>query len=106
MSGADFFIRKEIIEKVGMFNNSFFMYFEETELTLRVKRMIKNAKVYMIPEARIVHIGKGSSLESTKGIKFKLQYLKSKSNYFRIQDGPMAGFMVYTRGLVTVFFNY
>jgi GT2 family glycosyltransferase len=106
VSGADFFIRKKVLDKVGLFDNSFFMYFEETELTCRIKKRIKNAKVYMIPQARIVHIGKGSSLESTKGVKFKLQYLKSKSNYFRIQDGPMAGFMVYTRGLVTVFFNY
>lgn len=106
VSGADFFIRKEILNKVGLFNKSFFMYFEETELTLRIKRTIKNAKVYIIPQAKIVHLGQGSSLENTKGIKFKLKYLKSKSIYFRIQDGYLASFMVYTRGLITIFFNH
>ncbi len=105
VSGADYFVRNEIIKKVGGFNKSFFMYFEETELTLRITRGIFNAKVMVLPQAKIVHIGQGSTLESIKGLKFKLLYLKSKSLYFKFQNGNRACVMVYIRGLITIFFN-
>lgn len=105
VSGANFFVRKEIIESVGKFRDCFFMYFEETELTFRIKQKILNAKVYLIPKAKIVHIGQGSSLESVKSLKFKLRYLKSKALYFKFQNGVLAGAMVYIRGLMTIFFN-
>lgn len=105
VSGADYFVRNEVIKKVGGFNKSFFMYFEETELTLRIIRRISNAKIMMLPQAKIVHIGQGSTLESLKNLKFKLQYLKSKSLYFKFQNGTIAFAMVYIRGLITIFFN-
>lgn len=105
VSGANFFVRHEIIKKVGGFNKSFFMYFEETELTLRINRMIPNSKVMVLPTTNIVHIGQGSALKSIKSIKFKLLYLKSKSLYFKFQNGYIASIMVYTRGLITIFFN-
>lgn len=103
VSGADYFVRNEIIKKVGGFNKSFFMYFEETELTLRIIRGISTAKVMVLPQAKIVHIGQGSTLESIKSLKFKLLYLKSKSLYFKFQNGKRACAMVYLRGLITIF---
>jgi GT2 family glycosyltransferase len=105
VSGANYFVRSQVIKEAGVFNKSFFMYFEETELTLRIKRILKNAKVFVIPHAAIVHISQGSSLISTKSLKFKLQYLKSKSLYFKFQNGYRAYLMVYIRGLITIFFN-
>ena len=105
VSGADTFIRSEIIKKVGGFNKSFFMYFEETELTFRIKRLIKNAKVCIIPDAKIVHISQGSIENGSKSLRFKFLYLKSKSNYFRIQDGYIAAILIYIRGLIKIIFN-
>lgn len=105
VSGANFFVRSSIVKKVGGFNKCFFLYFEETELTLRIKRRIAEAKVMVLPQAKIVHFGQGSNLNSTKSRKFKLQYLKSKAHYFRIQNGFIPSLMVYLRGLITIFFN-
>lgn len=105
VSGANYFIKNEVVKKVGGFNKKFFMYFEETELTLRIKKMIPESRVMVLPQASIVHIGQGSTLESIKSIKFKLLYLKSKSLYFRFQNGYRAYMMVYSRGLITIFFN-
>ena len=105
VSGADFFIRREIINKTKGFNESFFMYFEETELSLRIKKIVYNAKIMILPQAKIVHIGQGSTLKSIKNKKFKLLYLKSKSLYFKFQNGYRACVMVYLRGLMTIFFN-
>lgn len=105
VSGADCFVRNVVLEKVGGFDKSFFMYFEETELTLRISKGISKAKVMVLPQAKIVHIGQGSTLESIKSLKFKLLYLKSKSLYFKFQNGNRACAMVYIRGLITIFFN-
>lgn len=105
VSGANFFVRAEVIKKVGGFNKGFFMYFEETELSYRIKKMLPGSFIVMLPEAKIVHIGQGSTLESIKSVKFQLVYLKSRSLYFKIQNGYVAGLMVYLRGLVTIFFN-
>jgi len=36
--GADMFIRNSVLEKIGMFNESFFMNYEESELSYRAKK--------------------------------------------------------------------
>ncbi len=105
VSGANFFVRSQVIKEVGGFHKSFFMYFEETELTMRIGMKLPNSKVMVLPQANIVHIGQGSALESIKSLKFKLLYLKSKALYFKLQNGYRACIMVYIRGLITIFFN-
>ncbi|MFH1822619.1 MAG: glycosyltransferase family 2 protein, partial [Patescibacteria group bacterium] len=51
--GSCFLIKKEIMEKVGLFDERFFMYFEDSDLCRRVR----NAKSQVIynPEAIIIH---------------------------------------------------
>lgn len=104
VSGADFFVRRSVIEKIGGFNKRFFLYFEETELCLRYKRKINKAKIMIVPNAKIVHIGQGSDKEGVKSLKFRLRYLKSKSIYFSIQNGVLAGIMVYLKGLINIYY--
>lgn len=38
ITGADMMIRKSVLDEVGMFDPDFFMYYEETELTWRIRR--------------------------------------------------------------------
>ena len=38
VTGADLFIRRDVIEKCGLFDPDFFMYFEETEMQYRYKK--------------------------------------------------------------------
>ena len=105
VSGADFFVRRSIIERIGGFNKRFFLYFEETELCLRLKRKIKDSKIMIVPDARIVHIGQGSDTVGIKSRKFRLIYLKSRATYFSIQNGTLAGIMVYLKGLITIYYH-
>lgn len=59
--GADMFIRKEILEKVGNFDEDFFMYHEESELWK------KGYEIYSVPEAKIIHLeGKSSKFKKEK----------------------------------------
>ena len=66
--GADMFIRKEILKKVGNFDEDFFMYHEESELCFRI---LKNGyNIYSVPEAKIIHLESRSS--KFKKEKFKI----------------------------------
>ena len=82
-SGADFFTRKTIFDKVNGFDEDFFMYYEETELTYRINQL--GYKTYFIPYIKIIHLAEGS-LNSMNKIKegwikdsMKLYYKKTKT---------------------------
>jgi len=54
VSGAATMIRLETLRGVGFFDPDFFLYFEETELMLRLRRA--GHSVWHVPEARVIHI--------------------------------------------------
>jgi len=58
ISGADLMIRKTLFDQLHGFDPHFFLYFEETELTYRVKR--QNYTVWFVPDAQIIHLGEQS----------------------------------------------
>jgi GT2 family glycosyltransferase len=58
ISGADFFVRKSILKEVGVFDEDFFLYFEETELAFRIRN--KGYLSFVLPDVHIVHL-EGSS---------------------------------------------
>lgn len=60
LSGAYMLMRKETLDKVGLLDESFFMYGEDIDLSYRIQ--LGGYKNYYFPEARIIHY-KG---ESTK----------------------------------------
>ncbi|WP_055435395.1 glycosyltransferase family 2 protein [Lacinutrix algicola] len=105
VSGADFFIRRSVIDEIGGFNKRFFLYYEETELCLRLTRKIKDSKIMIVPNAHVVHIGQGSDTAGVKSRKFKMIFLKSKATYFSIQNGIMAGLFVYITGLINIYYH-
>lgn len=55
VTGAFFLFRKEIIDKVGLFDEKFFMYAEELEYCYRIKKA--GFKVFFTPRASIIHYG-------------------------------------------------
>lgn len=63
ITGADMMVRKEILDKVGGFSRLFFMYYEECELTYRVRKL--GYKVFSVPAARIQHL-EGKSFPSSE----------------------------------------
>lgn len=59
VTGADLMIRRELFLEAGGFDPDFFMYYEETELSYRIKR--RGYTIYSVPDAVILH-KKGGSL--------------------------------------------
>lgn len=59
--GASVIIRKDIFNKLGGFDESFFMYYEDVDLSLRMKRM--GWKIIYEPKSVVFHIHAASSGE-------------------------------------------
>jgi GT2 family glycosyltransferase len=51
--GGAMLISKEVIEKVGLFDERYFMYFEDLDYCRRARKI--GFKIYYLPSARIVH---------------------------------------------------
>ncbi|AWK07244.1 glycosyltransferase family 2 protein [Flavobacterium crocinum] len=54
ITGADLFIRRNVIDECGLFCPDFFMYFEETELQLRYNK--SRYKSQLVPGPEIIHL--------------------------------------------------
>lgn len=52
-TGACMFIKREVLEKVGLFDEAYFMYLEDTDLSVRVKK--NEWKVLYVPDAVLWH---------------------------------------------------
>jgi len=76
LSGCFMFIRTEVLKKVGLFDERFFMYLEDTDLSRRIHRI---AKTVYYPYVHIYHeYGKGSY----KSLKLLYYHIKSAIKYF------------------------
>ncbi len=85
ITGADMMIRADVLRQTGVFDPDFFMYFEETELTHRIKAA--GYDVMSVPEAEIIHLeGKSFSLRTDRMRRFfesKLLYLNKTQSLVR-----------------------
>ena len=79
ITGAFFLTKRELYSKIGLFDESYFMYFEETDFCLRAKKA--GYRNYFFPDYSIVHLG-GKSAKKTNFIFLKL-YANSLLYYFR-----------------------
>lgn len=82
--GACMVVKKELFEKVGGFNEKYFMYFEDLELCKEIKS--RGFKIGFLPEVTIEHAEGKSGLNQKT---FKLLQISSKQyhgllNYFLI----------------------
>ncbi|MBC7743601.1 MAG: glycosyltransferase family 2 protein [Flavobacterium sp.] len=81
--GADVFIRARCFKDMKGFDENFFMYYEETDLFMRLHK--KGYESYILPDAKIIHFEGGAVGNTSSTIfnhkKFELTF-KSKLYYF------------------------
>lgn len=79
--GTAFMIGKSLFEKVGMFDENFFLYFEEYDLAKRIKTL--GYKNYIIPGAKVMHTWKASTRKrkDIRKIFSESRYLFFKKHY-------------------------
>ena len=61
ITGAFMMVRRELIEKTGGFDESYFMYGEELELSYRIKKNFPQLETWYLVGPQIIHIGRASS---------------------------------------------
>lgn len=59
VAGASLMIRTEVLRQIGCFDETFFLYFEETDLCLRAARA--GWPTHYLPDVGIVHVGSVST---------------------------------------------
>lgn len=64
--GADICIRREVVEKCGLFDSDFFMYYEESEMQNRYRQSGYTSMI--VPTPLIVHLECVSSKVANKNI--------------------------------------
>lgn len=77
--GAFMFIRREIFENIGLFDERFFVYYEDMDLSKRI--VGANGKIYYNSEISIYHEGCGTS-KAVKDIRL-FYSLRSKLLYYK-----------------------
>lgn len=79
ISGADMFIRSSALKETGNFDEDFFLYFEETELSYRLYK--RGYKSMVLPAVKIIHLEYGS--QNIQSIITNKTFQKSMKMYFK-----------------------
>lgn len=85
-SGCCVMFRRDLLQKLGGFDEQFFYHFEEVDLCRRVWNA--EAPIYFTPEAVITHLG-GQSV-SRFPVRFEIEKHRSRYRYFYKHFGPRA----------------
>jgi GT2 family glycosyltransferase len=88
VAGASMMIRSEILEEVGLMDEDYFLYFEETDFCLQAKR--KGWECWYVPSSRVVHfVGQSTGVISgdTKRARRPRYWFASRQRYFTKNHG-------------------
>jgi len=86
--------RREMLEETGLFDERFYIYYEETDLCRQAKQ--RGWQVFFIPNAEVVHVGGASSKTrkdqqfdtgASQVVKFRM---RSEWLYYRKNNGMLA----------------
>jgi GT2 family glycosyltransferase len=59
LAGASLMMRRSMLDQIGVFDERYFLYFEETDLSLRGQRA--GYRIAYVPTSRVMHIGSVST---------------------------------------------
>lgn len=84
LAGASMLMRMKTLDEIGIFDETFFLYFEETDLCLRAKR--NGWPTRYILESKVAHIGSAST-GMKKWERIPSYWLDSRKHYFKKNHG-------------------
>lgn len=89
LSGASLLVRREVFQAVGLLDERFFMYFEETDFCRRARAA--GWTCWYVPASRVLHlVGQASGLNSQQQNKRRAPYwFESRRRYFLKHLGRM-----------------
>ncbi len=93
VSGASMLIRSEALEEVGLFDETYFLYYEETDLC---RRMRNHAwQIHHVPKSRVVHlVGQSTSVtkRDQRPQRRPSYWFRSRRHYFIKHHGRLQAF--------------
>ena len=95
--GAFSIIRRDLLERIGYFDENYFLYYEEVDLCQRIKRA--GYQVWYWPEIVVVHLGGESSKTvsrlklSSSGTQLVLWRMRSGLLYYRRHHGALGALL-------------
>lgn len=106
LSGAFMLMRKSVLDKVGLLDETFFMYGEDIDLSYRITQ--GGYKNYYFPETKIIHY-KGESTKKTSvnyvRVFYKAMVIFARKHFNKQHAwlfGSLINFAVYLRALMAV----
>lgn len=85
--GACLFVRREVIGQVGLIDEDYFFFLEETDWCHRIRAA--GWKVHHLPDAFVVHLY-GESTKKKVPLRTRIEYYRSRDTFFRKNRGPAA----------------
>jgi len=80
-------IRREVFADVGEFDETFFLYFEETDFCLRAKKA--GWSTHYVRGSAVAHIGSVSTGLKDNRRRMPQYWFDSRHHYFKKNHGPM-----------------
>ncbi len=79
LSGAAFLIRKAMADQIGIYDEDYFFYYEETDWCFRTKKA--GWEIFFLPQIHVYH-GRGKSTKSYK-FEVRIEYWRSRYLFFK-----------------------
>ncbi len=95
LTGACMLCRREAIEQVGLMDEAYWMYCEDSDYCRRYRAA--GWKLYYVPAATMLHVLGGSSRSARA--EMIAAYNHAAGRYFRLHHGPVQGFFARLIGL-------
>jgi len=90
LSAACLMTRKEVLEDVGLFDENFFLYFEDIDLCYRIRK--KGWSLLFFPQARVFHKG-GTSTQQDK-VRSRFEYRRSQLYFYQKHNSKVSLFLL------------
>jgi GT2 family glycosyltransferase len=87
--GACLMLRREVVDQVGLLDETYFMYSEEVDLCHRIRQA--GWLIRWVPEAEVIHFSGQSTKQAA--VDMFLQLYHGKLRYFRKHHGRTAGWL-------------
>ena len=109
VSGMYMLLRKEAVNQVGLMDEAYFVYAEETDWCFRLSKAGWRRVFY--PDAKILHLDGGKKSTEQVSIKMFVQFQKSILVFYRKNRGVISWFIaksifIFTLSLQLIYFLF
>jgi len=86
-TGCCMMIKREVLEKVGLFDKRYFLYYEDADLSVRIKKA--GFSIYYAPKAFLYHLNASSSGGAGRGNELQDYFLTRNQMFFGMKYAPI-----------------